>query len=434
MNINDINIYDNDNSSFKGDSILQHLYDDYVFNNTFNDCNEIIRKIPALIENHLAIKIGGTVSPYSTDVNVEFLCACKFICKHNKKNKSGISKNDINADYHIRDRKYADDNVTANKLKKYKLNDGIYVAEFNNGNYALLKIELNDSGRPYPYIRVWSLYFIGKKFSKYKNKYFEMVDKYKDIRQEIVTEQIVYDCDERKSPKDTIFKSFDQMVIRDKNKLLSYVDNWVDKIPIYYKKGIPCKLSIIIYGKPGTGKSTFCKALAKRLGIKQVCVMSPQFFRNDDAGIETWREAEPKLFAIDDIDCICSSRENDDNKIRNDSVLSSLLEFLDNPPTYYYKAKDGVYYPISIVVATTNYYDKLDPAVKRYGRFDLHIEMEEFNKQEAEEMCNIYGLDISDVIDIETAGDSFTISPAYLQALCIEKIDNSLKTNDIDSF
>ena len=27
---------------------------------------------------------------------------------------------------------------------------------------------------------------------------------------------------------------------------------------------------------------------------------------------------------------------------------------------FYYKAKDGYYYPISIVVATTNYFDKLD--------------------------------------------------------------------------
>ena len=99
---------------------------------------------------------------------------------------------------------------------------------------------------------------------------------------------------------------------------------------------------------------------------------------------------------------------------------------MDNPDTMYYKAKDGIYYPISIVVATTNYYDRLDSAVKRYGRFDLQIEMNEFTEKEAKEMCAVYGLKLKDVVTEKITKD-FVISPAKLQALCLEKIDKGLK-------
>ena len=104
------------------------------------------------------------------------------------------------------------------------------------------------------------------------------------------------------------------------------------------------------------------------------------------------------------------------------------MSFLDNPKTFYYKAKNGTYYPVSIIIATTNYIDKLDDAVKRFGRFDLQIEMIDFDKDHAEEFCKLYDLTLSDVVDGDINKD-FTISPAKLQALCMENIDKSFKKN-----
>ena len=52
--------------------------------------------------------------------------------------------------------------------------------------------------------------------------------------------------------------------------------------------------------------------------------------------------------------------------------------------------------------------------------------MDEFNKKEAEEMCALYDLKLSDVYDKPITKD-FKISPSYLQALCLENIDNSFK-------
>ena len=50
-------------------------------------------------------------------------------------------------------------------------------------------------------------------------------------------------------------------------------------------------------------------------------------------------------------------------------------------------------------------------------------------KLEAEEMCKLYDLTLSDVYD-KPIGKDFTISPSYLQALCLENIDSTLKAID----
>jgi proteasome regulatory subunit len=222
--------------------------------------------------------------------------------------------------------------------------------------------------------------------------------------------------------------------MKDKEKLIQYIDNWVNNIPIYYDKyKMISKLSIILYGKPGTGKSTVAKAIAKHLDIRMITSIGPDYFYYDSEGGSEKRynrrdSNKETVYTIDDIDCICKSREEDNDK-ENTEVLSSLLSFLDNPPTFFYHAKNGRDYPISIVIATTNYYDKLDDAVKRYGRFDMKIEMHDFNRKQAEEMCNIYDLKLSD-LNVNYKDEDFTISPSYLQALCLENIDKSLKKVD----
>ena len=77
-----------------------------------------------------------------------------------------------------------------------------------------------------------------------------------------------------------------------------------------------------------------------------------------------------------------------------------------------------------------NYFENLDPAVIRPGRFDVRIQLTDFDKEQAEEMCSVYDLTLSDVIDEEIT-DDFTILPAKLEALCRENIDKSLKGDEV---
>ena len=115
-----------------------------------------------------------------------------------------------------------------------------------------------------------------------------------------------------------------------------------------------------------------------------------------------------EVLALDDLDCFVNSRDTD-NSPENGRMMNKILEFLDNPPTFYYKAKDGTKYLVSVVIATTNYYDKLDPAIKRAGRFDLQFEMGLINWDETKEFCTYYELDINKVFPDVKDKKSFKI-------------------------
>lgn len=81
----------------------------------------------------------------------------------------------------------------------------------------------------------------------------------------------------------------------------------------------------------------------------------------------------------------------------------------------------------TIFLATTNYIDRLDPALIRDGRFDIKIEMKNFDYDEAVEMCNKFNVD-SEVVFRD---EQFPINPAYLQnkivTLQMKEINEKLK-------
>lgn len=84
--------------------------------------------------------------------------------------------------------------------------------------------------------------------------------------------------------------------------------------------------------------------------------------------------------------------------------MNNLFQFLD-----------GVSSPSnSIIIATTNYYDKLDPALIRDGRFDIKEEITEFDYDNAVELCKIFKLS-DDKTRAILDNEQLPINPAYLQ-------------------
>lgn len=413
---------------YSGKEIADFIFDDFIADREFVNMEETINQYNVLVTNGLGTKITGGGSPYAISLN-EYKIASQFMINHNKKLKNCLKKPE--EDEYGGDIKIAGDHPEINKLGETGLDFGIHYAvlgKLERNNYAILRVFTDNED--YYYIS-FELFIIGKKWKKYKDEYFKLVDHYKELRKQNVQEFITYT--DGTPPKDINFKSFDQMIFKGKEEEIKYIDNWVENIPKFYQYGITPKLSILLYGEPGTGKSTFYKALAKHLGIERIQSISPSFFleeaNNDKKGRGYYNRFRGCVLALDDIDCFCASREENDTK-ENSYITHALLNYLDNPDTFYLKAKDGIYYPVSIVVATTNYYDKLDKAVKRYGRFDRRIEMKEFGEEEARAMCAIYDLTLEKVLPEGTKIDKdFIISPSYLQSLCTEKIDSELKSN-----
>ena len=394
--------------------IFEVIYSEWLYNRDLSSVKHVTDNLDLLVENKLATRISG--AEYITPMRVcPFNVICKWIIEKDKSLKKYVRNN--NAFF----RQYADDNAVAIEYSKYRLDTGEYAVDLGKDNFAVLEVKQSSDGYDYSDMS-YSLYFIGKKCIKYRDKILSLIDQIPDINDKKKYNYICY-LDGR-ATKDIRFKTFDKMVLRNKDEIINYINNWYKNIPAYFERGVPAKLSILLYGKPGTGKSSFAQALAMHLNMRAIVSLSSDYFNSmTDDNKNTNNDSS--IYLIDEIDCICNSRDTD-NSAENKKAVSKLLDFLDNPPTSYIKAEDGKYYAVSIVVATTNYFDKLDSAVKRYGRFDRQIELKEFNKNEAHEMCDIFGVDYS-IIPGEVNSSKFSISPAYLQALCIENIDINIK-------
>ena len=128
-------------------------------------------------------------------------------------------------------------------------------------------------------------------------------------------------------------------------------------------------------GPPGVGKTSIARAIAKACGIKFInaSAASWQAAGNLDAHLRAMRESfamaaeyAPAILFIDEIDSI-GSRESlsGDNAQYHLEVINALLQELDGFDT---RAR-------VIVLAATNYADKVDPALRRAGRLDrvIHI-------------------------------------------------------------
>ena len=396
--------------------IFDYIYSEWMHERDLNKVHEILNSMDLMVENKIATKLVG--SDYLSPANVTtFNVVCDWLLSKDKSLKKYIT----NSYYEFRI--YASVTEEILELAKQRLDAGTYAVDLGKDNFAVFIVDIPDAVETDEI--EWKLYIIGPKNLKYRNKILEKFEKIRKIYRETKKRNFIYYSNGMK-PKTITFKSFDKMVLRDSESILNYIDNWVTNIPLYHEKGIPAKLSILLYGKPGTGKSSFAQALADRIGIRDLTLISPDYFYMDKNATPDIGRVET-VYLIDEIDCVCSSREEDTSH-ENKQALSTLLDFLDNPPTTYIKAKDGKYYDVSVVVATTNYIDKLDSAVKRHGRFDKQIELDEFNADEARKLCDIFGVDYSTIPgDIDKP--KFSISPALLQALCIEKIDKSFKND-----
>ena len=131
---------------------------------------------------------------------------------------------------------------------------------------------------------------------------------------------------------------------------------------------------------------------------------------------EFWKKLEDSVVVLEDIDVLVSKRDNSVTSADKEN-FQALLQLLDGINSC----------KKTIFLATTNYIDRLDPALIRDGRFDIKIEMKNFDHDEAVKMCNKFEAD-SEVI---LRDEQFPINPAYLQnkiiTLQMKEINEKLK-------
>ena len=132
----------------------------------------------------------------------------------------------------------------------------------------------------------------------------------------------------------------------------------------YAQLGIPWRRGYLLFGPPGTGKTSLVTALASELRLN-VCTLSLASPVVSDEKIHTLLAGVPQrsLLLIEDVDAFFRERDAAHAQVR--LSFSGFLNALDGVAT-----QEG-----SVLFMTTNHAEQLDPALIRAGRMDERIEL-----------------------------------------------------------
>ena len=212
----------------------------------------------------------------------------------------------------------------------------------------------------------------------------------------------VYDDTERKTKV-----KFDDVagLEEEKEEMIEIVD-FLKRPEKFAKMGAKIPKGVLLYGKPGTGKTLIAKAIAGEANVPFISMSGSEFIEMF-AGLgasrvrklfEKARKLAPCIVFIDEIDAIGSRRtSNSGAETENNQTLNQLLVEMDG-----FSSEETI-----IVLAATNRPEMLDKALLRPGRFDRQITIPTPDLKGRLEILKIHSKDkkLSDEVNLESIAE-----------------------------
>lgn len=321
---------------------------------------------------------------------------------------------DANLTFPEKTKKQNFDLFMVNQNKHFFIDDDIYAKVVVNNETSLNNNERMDIKTDKITLYIFSYKYSMAELIKYLDN---ITEKYLlNLKNNRINKKFIYSLD--KVPikddetryscwREDIFESsrtFDNIFFDGKKHLIDKIDFFLKNKNWYNKKGIPYTLGIGLHGVPGTGKTSFIKAMANYTNrhiivfslklIKTKEELENLFFENtyNDKNEISSIGWDKKIIVFEDVDCIGDIILNRDVKLNNtnnflDSTNNISKKINDKFEEIYEKEKekenkvtlddilnlwDGIREtPGRILIISSNYYDKLDQALIRPGRIDI---------------------------------------------------------------
>lgn len=159
-------------------------------------------------------------------------------------------------------------------------------------------------------------------------------------------------------------------------EIMEDIQEFFDSASWYKNLGIPYRRSYMLYGEPGSGKSSLVKAIAGELRLDIYVINLGSTGMTDERLVELLLTAPSKsVFLFEDIDAAFHGRKKGEDSAEG-LTFSGLLNALDGVAT-----KEG-----GIVFMTTNHLEVLDEALIRPGRVDLKVAFDKATIVQVEEL------------------------------------------------
>lgn len=212
----------------------------------------------------------------------------------------------------------------------------------------------------------------------------------------------VYDDTERK----TKIKFKDVAGLDEEKEELIEIVDFLKRPEKFTKMGAKIPKGVLLYGKPGTGKTLIAKAIAGEADVPFISMSGSEFIEMF-AGLgasrvrklfEKARKLSPCIVFIDEIDAIGARRtSNSGAETENNQTLNQLLVEMDG-----FSSEETI-----IVLAATNRPEMLDKALLRPGRFDRQITIPVPDLKGRLDILKIHGEDkrISDDVNLESIAE-----------------------------
>ena len=228
----------------------------------------------------------------------------------------------------------------------------------------------------------------------------------------------VYDDTERK----TKIKFDDVAGLDEEKEEMVEIVEFLKKPEKFTKMGARVPKGVLLYGKPGTGKTLIAKAIAGEADVPFISMSGSEFIEMF-AGLgasrvrklfEKARKLAPCIVFIDEIDAIGSRRtSNSGAETENNQTLNQLLVEMDG-----FGSEETI-----IVLAATNRPEMLDKALLRPGRFDRRITIPVPDLKGRLDILKIHSKDkkISEEVNLESiAEDTAGFTGAELENILNE--------------
>merc|ERR1711892_1087237 len=184
--------------------------------------------------------------------------------------------------------------------------------------------------------------------------------------------------------------------------------------------GVKPPRGILLFGPPGAGKTLIARAVANETGAFFFLINGPEIMSKMAGESESnlrkaFEEAEknaPAIIFIDEIDSIAPKREKTNGEVEK-RIVSQLLTLMDGM-----KQRAHV-----VVMGATNRPNSIDPALRRFGRFDREVDIGIPDTTGRLEILRIHteNMKLTDDVDLEqVANETHGHVGADLAALCSE--------------